>query len=83
MLFDGIVGDHYNCKCPHCGQNNSYVTRGIKVRIQDIKSFSAPCFHCKKVVFYHAQYVIKVTAYPQDPIEILRKPTEETSETEG
>ena len=67
------IGDNYNIQCPHCGKTNHSVVVGVRVVLGEIKSLSKECRHCKKTVYYHASYEIKVIAYPEDPIEALRK----------
>lgn len=67
-----IVGDHYNCDCPHCGKCNHYITQGITLSLGRIKIFSKPCTHCKQEVFYLGQYVIQVTASTEHPINRLK-----------
>lgn len=65
--MDHRVGNHYNVKCPHCGKVNNYVCQEIKMELNKVKYFNKPCFHCKKIVYYHAQYEIQVVAFTEDP----------------
>ena len=74
-------GDHVNCKCPHCGKNNNYVTTGIVVKCGVINTFSRPCHYCGEKVYYHATHEIMVTAYPEDLFATLRKPVDVDQET--
>jgi hypothetical protein len=72
MLDGDIVGDHYNCVCPHCGKCNNYITQGVELTLGTIKTFSKDCHYCKREVFYRAEYVIQVTASTEHPIDRLR-----------
>ncbi len=65
-------GDHYNCKCPHCGKNNHHVSDGIHVVCGEITGFQKACTHCRETIYYHARHEIMVTAYPSDLAETLR-----------
>ena len=63
-------GDNYNISCPHCGRNNNYVCQGqTGFALGKMVKFEKPCFHCKKVIVYHAGYEIKVVAYEIDPLK--------------
>ena len=58
-------GDHYNVTCPHCMENNTYVSDGVVGGV--ITRFQKACFHCGKIIFYHARHEIIVTAYAENP----------------
>ena len=61
-------GTHTNCECPHCGKNNVYVCQGVIVEFGKVKCFSKPCFYCKKMIYYQANYEIAVVAEKTDPL---------------
>ena len=64
-------GTHYNCECPHCGKNNSYVCQGQTVKFGKVTLFSKPCFYCKKIIYYEANYEIAVKAEKINPLDPL------------
>jgi len=56
------AGSHYNCECPYCGKSNTYICQGVTVAFGKVKFFEKPCEHCKKTIYYSAQYEIRVNA---------------------
>jgi len=72
------TGNNLNSECPYCGKNNSSVTKGILVTLHEPTTFERPCAHCDKIIFYKAEFVIRVTAkapeldkfekFPPDPV---------------
>ncbi len=60
------IGDNYNVQCPHCNKINHYVSCGLIFTFGKITRFNRACSHCKKMIYYHGNYEIKITAYLED-----------------
>lgn len=69
-------GTHYNIQCPHCLKNNHNVSSGEVVELRSIKSFSKPCFYCKKTILYRASYEMVVNAADCEEAFLLAFPAE-------
>lgn len=67
------VGDIYNIECPSCGKINNYVAQGVKVTFGKISLFEKPCFHCKKKIYYRAEYKLEITASESSILEAVAK----------
>jgi len=67
-------GDNYNVACPHCGKVNHSVCWGHRIEFNKISCFQKTCTHCGKVVWYHAEWAIELTAYSEDPLAQAKKP---------
>jgi len=61
-------GDQHNCKCPYCGENNHDIPHGNVPTFGRFTVFSKPCFYCKKIVWYTAQWAIEIIAEKSDPL---------------
>lgn len=63
------IGDSYNIRCPHCEKNNTYVCQGKRIVFErKIFLFEKLCFHCGQIVYYEAEWIIKITAEQHNPI---------------
>jgi hypothetical protein len=56
------IGDNYNCLCPYCGRNNTYVADKVPVVLGEVITMEQNCRHCERPIFYQIEYAIKVTA---------------------